>query len=134
MNDAESTVIKLLRANELVYAYIVSLLYKLPIQGQIGFLLAMRAERFGERNIGHAILKSIGDKRKLALYISSCPVDDRAVEELYSQNGFQGLEAYSRQAEKDFSNKEIPSAVLNFVLGRQTERAASVAVEFAQSS
>ena len=131
LNDADSAVMKLLRANELVFAYVVSILYKLPILGQIGFLLALRAERYGERNIGHAILKQIKDDRKLALYIASCHVDNKSIEELYSQNGLPGTNQYVQEAEKRFANGEIAKAVLNYVLARQTEKGAAVAVQFA---
>jgi hypothetical protein len=131
LNDADSAVMKLLRANELVFAYVAALLYKLPIVGQIGFLLALRAERYGERNIGHSILKTIGDNRKMALYIASCQTDNKVIDELYSQNGLSSRDKFAQSADSYLQNGEIPKAVLNFVLARQTEKAASVAVQYA---
>ncbi len=75
----------------MVYAFAICKLYDLSLISHVSFLLSKRAERYGERNLGQVLLQQISDKKKLALYCASVPVDIKLLNQLYNQVRFEQI-------------------------------------------
>lgn len=85
VNDPSSAVMKLIRSNEVSFAYAAALIFKLPVLNYISWMLARRVERFGERYLGIQLFKEIKALPLLSLYCASYSDTDQSIEELYKQ-------------------------------------------------
>jgi hypothetical protein len=85
INDASSAAVKLIRSNELVYAFAVARIFKLKELDIISLLLAKRADRYGEKNNGLVLLKALERKDYLGFYIASTPLEAKDINQLYNQ-------------------------------------------------
>lgn len=85
INDPSSAVLKLLRANEISFAYALALIFKLPQLDHASWMLAKRAERFSERYLGQQLLKQVKSPTLLPLYCVASANSNSVLDDLYKQ-------------------------------------------------
>jgi hypothetical protein len=135
ITDSQSAAMKLYRSNELLYAYVISKLFNLSTITLVANLLSRRAERIGERPLGVKLLKAASNNKwDIGLYFGNTPGTKETLAEAYNANGLQSFEQYEAEAEKHLANRECAKAVYALVLARNSEKAATVAVYYAQET
>lgn len=85
INDPSSAVNKLIRANETVLAYTLTKLFKLNLQNYVSWIVAKRAERNGEFELGVSLLKSLEQPALLSLYCASSAKSEKALVDIYQK-------------------------------------------------
>lgn len=95
-------------------------------------MVARRAERYGEKNLGIALLKSLENKTSLHYYCALTPLNSKGIDELFQQNGLASINESADLAAKLESKGNIIEAVKYYILSKRDDRAAEIAVEFAQ--
>ncbi len=85
INDPSSAVIKLIRANQLSFAYILCKLFKLNLINYITWLVAKKADKSGIFDLGFKLIKSLNQPLLLALFGASSYKSDTVLNDLYSK-------------------------------------------------
>jgi len=109
VNDGNSAVSKLLRANEPLYALALCKIYDLDIQPQVYLVIAQKADRMGERFLGNILLNQLQNKAPLEIFCADSPLQKKETNELY----LQVIIFIIFGAEKKFYNRIIFLLLIN---------------------
>ena len=93
INDPASAAMKLIRANEISFAFALCKLFKLSLINYVAWIMAKRADRLGEFESGLDLLKSIQQPGLAALFCAASSSPDSAVNQFYQS---VQLRAYSQ--------------------------------------
>jgi len=119
-NNTEA-IIKLIRANELLLAYFVAGVLKVPVLDQINYLLALKAEKINDVNLAFYYYKNSRNIRNARLYAVRAKVDG-------SNFGVKPIGDYVKLA-KEATGAD---AVYYHILSENLEQAANITIEFTQ--
>ncbi len=123
LKDSSAAYHKLIRAHELYYALVLAKLFRLP-HDELLEMLARRAERYREFEIGVRLLESTPDLKEL--FVSRASTPDR--HSFYQQMGIRSPQEYSAFGEKCLADRKLKEAVRNFVVAGYTDRACEVSL------
>ena len=116
----------------MLYAYVLCKLFNIDLTKLICNTLAKRAERLGEHYLGYGLYKQSKNKYDLGLYCSHAQSNKEKSVSLYEQNGLLSFNQYDSEGEKNLAEQNFEKAVYNFVLAKNVEKAAFIALKFAK--
>jgi len=131
VNDGNSAVSKLLRANEPLYALALCKIYDLDIQPQVYLVIAQKADRMGERFLGNILLNQLQNKAPLEIFCADSPLQKKETNELYLQNNLSSVDKFEGEGQRYLEKGRVAEAVKYFVLSKNTEKACHLAVSTA---
>ena len=120
----------------MLYAYVLCKLFNIDLTKLICNTLAKRAERLGEQYLGYGLYKQSKNKYNLGLYCAHTHAQGNKEKSvlLYEQNGLLSFNQYDSEGEKYLTEQNFAKAVYNFVLAKNVEKAAFIALKFAKGT
>ena len=85
INDPSSAVIKLIRANQLPFAFVLCKLFKLNLINYVTWIVAKKAERSNQFDLGFKLLKSLNQPLLCALFGASSSKTETVLNEIYTK-------------------------------------------------
>jgi len=129
IKDIEGAVMKLLRSNEIFYAFVLSQLFDVTCNDEIMIKLSDNASLLEEKRYARFFLGKIKKNiEKKQILLENCGITLKEMDQ-----GLKKLEDYKNLAKEALSKFNDFGAIFNNILGKNQEDSFKIAINFASS-